>query len=221
MASAIGYGILYTILMTLISTLIAYLIGLPLGIILQTSAKNGLSPNRPLNSILGMFINVLRSIPCLFFIILLMPVNRAIFNRATGAWYVMILPLVVSSFAFIARMVETSLNEVDNELVETFKSMGASRFQIVTKVLIREAIPSLISGLAISIVSILGYTAFAYAFGGEGLLELTYSIYKGNPGQFYKDPNFYLVLMLIVVLVQIFQESGLKLAKVFDKRRKH
>ncbi len=209
-----------TLAMTLIGTILAYLVGLPLGILLQVTSKKGIHENKRINIPLGLFINIMRSIPCLILIILLVPINREIFGTSTGEWYVMILPLFVASFAFVSRVVETSLNEVNSGVIEVAKSMGASNFQIITKVLLKEAKPSLISGCAISAISILGYTAFAYDFSGGGLIALAYSFYLGHPSNLFSSPDLYVIIFVIVILVQIIQESGLLVSKRVGKRRK-
>ncbi|MBQ9456916.1 MAG: ABC transporter permease subunit [Bacilli bacterium] len=205
--------------MTLIATFLAYLVGLPLGILLYQTGKKGLRPNRPLNLVLGIFVNILRSIPCLILIIVLIPLTRGVFGRATGAWYTMIIPLFFASFAYVARVVESSLNEVDQGVVEAAKSMGATSPQIIWKVLIREARPSLLMGLSLTTISILGYTAFAFDFGGGGLIARAYSIYHNYPMNYLSRPEIWVILFLIVAVVQIIQEVGLFLAKKTDKRR--
>lgn len=209
-----------TLGMTLIGTILAYLVGLPLGILLQATSKKGIYANKWINIPLGLFVNVMRSIPCLILIILLVPINRGIFGTSTGEWYVMIIPLFVASFAFVSRVVETSLNEVNSGVIEVAKSMGASNWQIITKVLLKEAKPALISGCAISAISILGYTAFAYDFSGGGLIALAYAFYLGHPSNLFSSPDLYIIIFVIVVLVQIIQESGLFISKKLDKRRK-
>lgn len=140
-----------TLLMTTISTIIAYIIGLPIGILLYNTSKNGLTPNKTINTIIGTIVNIFRSIPCLLLIIILIPVTNAIFGKGSwsGNWYSMIVPLVFASFAFIARMVEQSLAEVNGGVIEAAKSLGASNWQIIYKVLLSEAKPSLISGYAV------------------------------------------------------------------------
>ena len=203
-----------TLGMTLIGTILAYLVGLPLGILLQVTSKKGIYANKWINVPLGLFVNIMR------LIILLVPINRGIFGTSTGEWYVMILPLFVASFAFVSRVVETSLNEVNSGVIEVAKSMGASNSQIITKVLLKEAKPALISGCAISAISILGYTAFAYDFSGGGLIALAYAFYLGHPSNLFSSPDLYVIIFIIVVLVQIIQESGLFISKKLDKRRK-
>ena len=208
-----------TIGMTLISTFLAYVVGLPLGVLLYNTGKKGLKPNRPLNLVVGIMVNILRSIPCLILIIVLIPLTRGVFGRATGAWYTMIIPLFFASFAYVARVVESSLNEVDQGVVEAAKSMGASSSQIILKVLLKEARPSLLMGLSLATISILGYTAFAFDFGAGGLIARAYSIYHNYPMNYLSRPEIWVILFLIVAVVQIIQEVGLLLAKKTDKRR--
>jgi D-methionine transport system permease protein len=122
---------LETFLVVVISTFLSYLVGLPLGVLLNISSKEGIKPNKWLNRILGLIINVLRSIPCLIIIVLALPITRAIFGRGTGAWYIMIIPLFLTSFAYVARVVEQSLAEVDLGVIEAARSMGATNIQII------------------------------------------------------------------------------------------
>ena len=150
--------ILETLGMTFISCGLAYLLGLPMGILLNVTSKKGIMPCKWLNSILSLVINILRSIPCLIIVVLLMQTVRDIFGRATGEWYSIIIPLFVTSFGFVSRMVEQSLAEVDNGKIEAIESLGATKLQIITKVLLPESRASLVSGLAVTLVSILGYT---------------------------------------------------------------
>ena len=213
-------GLGETLLMTLCSTLLAYLVGLPLGIILQITSKNGIAKNKVLNTILGFIVNILRSVPCLILIIILVPFTRLVFGRATGEWYVLIIPLFVASFAFIARVVETSLNEVNTGVIEVAKSLGASKFQIITKVLLKEATPSLISGLAVTTIAILGYTSFAFDFSAGGLIAQAYAVYTQGPYNFHEKPDIYIIILVIVLLVQVIQEGILLISRKIDKRRK-
>ncbi|MBQ2891866.1 MAG: ABC transporter permease [Bacilli bacterium] len=207
-----------TLLMTTISTIIAYLIGLPTGIILYNSSKKGLKPNKIINTILGTIVNIFRSIPCLLLIIIFIPVTNVIFGKGSwsGNWYSMIVPLVAASFAFIARMVEQSLTEVPYGVVEASKSLGASNLQIVTKVLLSEAKPSLISGFAVTIVSIIGYTSFAGYIAGGGLIVEAFNLGYYGTNKF----GMWICILFVVIIVQIIQESGLYLSKRIDKRRK-
>ncbi len=209
-----------TIGMTFIATILAYLVGFPLGVILNVSSKNGLKRNKVLNTILGVFINIMRSIPCLLLIVILMPLTRKIFGTGSGHWYTMIVPLFFASFAYVSRMVETSFNEVDGGVIEMAKSMGASNYQIITKVMIKEALPSLLMGLAVSMISILGYTAFAYDLGAGGLIADAYEFYSRHTVDYASYPNVWVITLLIVGVVQLIQEGGLLLSKKLDKRRK-
>lgn len=157
-----------TLLMTLPATFFAYLIGLPLGVLLVITRKDGILPKPTLNRIIGVIVNLLRSVPFIILMVMLFPATRAILGRGTGTVSI-IIPLTVSAFPYVARMVEGSLLEVDNGVVEAAQAMGSTTFQIVRKVLIPEAMPSLVNGFAICITTILGYTAMAGTAGGDGL----------------------------------------------------
>ncbi len=211
---------LETIGMTVISTILAYLVGLPLGIILKTTSKNGLHPCRWLNLILGIFVNFLRSVPCLILTVILLPLNRLLIGRGTGVWYAMIIPLFFSTFAYVARNVEQSLQDVDNGEIEAVKSMGASNFQIIRYVLITEARSSLLIGFTITIVNVLGYTSFAYNIGAGGLISEVWSYYTRNTSDFLTSWTFWIMIIIVVALVEVIQELGLFLAKKVDKRKK-
>src|SRR5574344_50126 len=176
-----GYNVLKafyeTVLMTVISTSLAYLVGLPLGVLLNVTSKNGLKPNKFLNTVLGIIVNFLRSIPCLILTVILIPLNRSIFGTASGSFYTMIIPLFFSSFAYVSRIVEQSLNEVDNGEIEAIKSLGASDFFIIRKVLLVEARSSLVLGIGVTLVNVIGYTSFAYNLGAGGLISQIWSYY--------------------------------------------
>ena len=213
-------GSIETLLMTIIGTSLAYLIGFPLGVILNMTSKNGIRPNKWINAIVGVFVNIMRSIPCLLLIVILMPLTRAIFSRATGEWYTMIIPILFASFGFVSRLVESSLNEVNTGVIEASKSMGASNFQIITKVLLVEAKPSLINGIAVTLINVIGLTAFAHSFSAGGLITLAYSYYTKNTLHYLEGPTIWIILIAIVLIVQVIQELGLFLEKKLDKRRK-
>ena len=217
--SNIGMLTLQTIGMTFISTILAYLIGLPIGVLLNITSKNGLKPNKIVNQILGIFVNILRSIPCLIIVVILLPVVRQIFGRGSGAWYTMLIPLFVASFGFVARMVEQSLAEVPAGEIEAVKSLGATDWQIIYKVLIPEARSSLLTGLAVVLVSILGYTSFAYNIGAGGLISGIWDYYAKHTGSYLDSWYFWVLIIIVVILVQIIQELGLYIAKKIDKRR--
>ena len=208
-----------TIIMTLLSTLLAYLIGLPIGVLLNVTSKNGLKPNRVLNSILGLIVNILRSIPCLIVIVICMPIVRGVFGKGTGYWYTILIPMTICAFGFVARMVEQSLAEVPAGEIEAVKSLGASNWQLITKVLLPEARSSLVSGVAVAAVSILGYTSFAYNIGAGGLISGIYTFYTRNTGNYMSEIYFWILVVIVVIIVQIIQECGLLLAKKIDKRR--
>ncbi len=213
-------AVLETLGMTFISTFLAYLVGLPLGILLKNTSKNGLRPCRWLNVVLGIIVNFLRSVPCLILTVLLLPVNRAILGRGTGAWYTMIIPLFFSTFAFVARNVEQSLQDVDNGEIEAAKSMGASNFQIIRYVLLTEARSSLLLGFTITLVNVLGYTSFAYNISAGGLISEMWSYYAHHTGDFSTSAVFWILVAIVVVIVEVIQETGLFLAKKLDKRKK-
>lgn len=208
-----------TLLMTFISTILAYLIGLPLGVLLNITGKNGLKPNKPLNIIIGIIVNFLRSVPCLILTVILLPLNRFLLGRGTGVWYTMIIPLFFSSFAYVARNVEQSLQDVNNGAIEAAKSLGASKLQIIKNVLLPESRSSLILGFTITLVNVLGYTSFAYNIGAGGLISEIWSYYTKNTTNFLSSWVFWLMITLVVIFVEIIQELGLLLAKKLDKRK--
>ena len=202
-----------TLLMTLPATFFAYLIGLPLGVLLVITRKDGILPKPTLNRIIGVIVNLLRSVPFIILMVMLFPATRAILGRGTGTVSI-IIPLTVSAFPYVARMVEGSLLEVDNGVVEAAQAMGSTTFQIVRKVLIPEAMPSLVNGFAICITTILGYTAMAGTAGGDGLgkVAITYGLNKRQYDVMYAAS--------IVLLVQFFQMGGTWLSHAIDHRRR-
>ncbi len=204
-----------TLYMVVIATALSYAIGLPIGIILNITGKGGICPNKIINSGLGIIVNVFRSIPFLILLIWMLPVTRIIVGTMVGPTSV-IVPLVVSAAPFVGRMVESSLSEIDGGVVEAAQSMGSSSWQIIYKVLLPEAKPSLIIGAAISITTILGYSAMAGIVGGGGLgaVATNYGLYR------YNKEIMLITIVIIVVVVQIFQEIGMMTAKKLDKRLK-
>lgn len=207
-----------TLLMTSISTVFAYLIGLPVGVLLYVTSKKGLKPNSTLNMVVGTIVNIFRSIPCLLLIIILIPVTNLIIGKGewSGSWYSMVIPLIVASFGFVSRMVEQSLTEVNSGVIEAAKSLGASNWQIISKVLLSEATPSLVSGFAVSVVSIIGYTSFAGYIAGGGLIYHAFNLgYYGT-----EELGMWICILFVVIIVQLIQEGGLFIAKKLDKRRK-
>lgn len=208
-----------TLLMSIISLVLAYIVGLPLGILLKVTSKTGLKPNKIINLILGAIVNFLRSIPCLIITVMLLPLTRILLGKGTGEWYTMVIPLFFSSFAYVARIVEQSLTDVDNGKIEAIKSMGASDFMIVRKVLIPEARSSLLLGVCVTFVNIIGYTSFAYNIGAGGLIASIYAYYMGHSKNFETSPVFWILIVIVVIIVEVVQELGLYLAKKLDKRR--
>ena len=208
-------GIWETIYMTLISTFFAYLIGLPVGLILRMTDRDGIHPIGWLNRTLGIIVNALRSIPFIILMVAMLPVAKAIVGTSLGNRAV-IVTLVIAAAPYVARMVEGSLLEVDNGVVEAAQAMGSTTFQIVRKVLIPEAMPSLVNGFAICITTILGYTAMAGTAGGDGLgkVAITYGLNKRQYDVMYAAS------IVLVLLVQFFQMGGTWLSHAIDHRRR-
>lgn len=208
-----GVELVKTLYMTLASTAIAYLIGLPIGVLLIVTDKGRHPFIRFLNALIGLPVNFLRSIPFLILMIALFPFTALIIGTTIGP-NAAIVALVVGSAPFIARLVESSLREVDTGVIEAAQSMGASTAQIVRKVLLPEALPSLIVGATIAVTTILSYSAMAGILGAGGLgdVAIRYGLYR------YDTPTMLVTLVLLVLLVQTMQEAGMKLAKVVDRR---
>ncbi len=215
MITELLHGIWETLYMTLTSTVMAYVLGIPVGIILYITDKNGICKNRPVNVILGVIVNVLRSVPFLILLVAILPFTRLVVGTTLGSTAA-IVPLVVAAAPFVARMVESSLKEVDGGLIEAAQSMGASPVQIILKVLIPEAKPSLLVGSAIAVTTILGYSAMAGFVGGGGLgaIAINYGYYR------YNNKVMLITVLLLVVIVQILQELGMRVATRTDKRIK-
>ena len=203
-----------TLYMTLVSTFFGYVLGLPLGILLAVTDKEGIHPNAVVYKVLDVIVNIGRSIPFLILLILLMPLTKAIVGKSYGSTAT-IVPLVISAAPFIARMVESSLNEVDAGVIEAAKSMGASTMQIITKVMLVEARTSLVVGVTITLGTVLGYSAMAGTIGGGGLgdIAIRYGYYR------YQADIMIVTVVLLVVLVQLFQTIGMKLSVRLDKRK--
>ncbi len=205
-----------TLYVTIVSTFFATLIGAPLGILMVTGEKKGIRPLPVwLMKTLDVIINILRSVPFLILMILVFPLTRLIVGTAVGT-VASIVPLTIAAFPFIARLVEGSMREVNPNIIEMARSMGASPFQIVWKVMIPEAVPSLISNLTIAVTTILGYTAMSGIIGGGGLgkIAINYGYYR------YKYLVMFLAVIFLVLIVQIFQVVGTKLAQKADKRNR-
>ncbi len=207
-------GLRETVYMTLVSTFLGYVIGLPVGILLTVTDKDGIKPNAFIYRILDVIINIMRSIPFLILLILLIPFTRFLVGKSYGTTAT-IVPLVVSAAPYIARMVESSLKEVDAGVIEAARSMGASNWTIVFRVLLVEAKTSLIVGATITLGTILGYSAMAgtVAGGGLGDLAIQYGYYR------WRTDIMLMTVALLVILFQIFQMIGMKLASVLDHRK--
>ena len=207
-------GIGETLYMTLASTLFGYLFGLPMGILLTISDKEGIKPNWVLYKVLDVIANIVRSVPFLILLIVLIPFTRIIVGKSYGSTAT-IVPLVAAAVPYIARMVESSLREVDAGVIEAARSMGASTFTIVTKVLLVEARTSLIVGVTITLGTILGYSAMAGTVGGGGLgdIAIRYGYHR------YEADIMAVAVVLLILLVQIFQTIGMKLSVHLDKRK--
>ncbi|MDD5823350.1 MAG: ABC transporter permease [Firmicutes bacterium] len=206
-------GLLQTLAMTLISTLVAYVIGLPVGVSLILTDKEGIHPISWYNKAMGFVVNVIRSVPFLILMIALMPYVRLVIGTGIGT-PATIAVLIIAAWPFVARLVEQSLKEVDPGVIEAAQSLGASTWTIITKVMLLEARPSLLNGAAVSTITILGYSAMAGIVGGGGLgdLAIKYGLYR------YETTIMWITVVVLVILVQILQEIGVKLARKLDNR---
>lgn len=202
-----------TLQMVILATLFGYLVGLPLGVLLFITEKNGLYPMPIANRILNVVVNVVRSVPFLILLIFIIPFTRLLLGTFIGV-YATIVPLTVAAIPFIARLIESSLKEVDHGVVEAAIAMGANNWTIIWRVLIREALPSLIDGATIAITTILGYSAMAGATGGGGLgtIAINYGFYR------YQKDVMLITVILLIIIVQIFQFAGTKLSRSIDRR---
>ena len=207
-------GIGETLLMVIVSTLFGYLFGLPLGIALYITNKDGIKPNNKIYRLLDIIVNIGRSIPFLILLILILPFTRLVVGKTYGT-AATIVPLTISAIPFIGRMVESSLKEVDKGVIEAAQAMGATTLQIITKVLLVEARPSLINGVTICLGTIVGYSAMAGAVGGGGLgdIAIRYGYYR------YQTDIMIVTVIIIVLLVQLFQWIGSRLSIKLDRRK--
>ena len=206
-------GIWETVYMTFISAIFAYLFGLPLGIILSITDKGGICPVAWVNKILGVIVNVFRSIPFVILMVAMLPAAKFIVGTSLGN-KAMIVTLVIAAVPYVARMAESSIKEVDRGVIEAAQAMGTPSLKIIYKVLIPEAKPSLIVGAVISLVTILGYSAMAATIGGGGLgmIAITYGYQRFN------NDVIWICVLLTVVIVQLIQELGMFIARKTDKR---
>lgn len=211
----IAAGIRDTLYMTLVSTLCGYILGLPMGITLAVTDKGGIKPNPVVYKILDVTANIIRSIPFLILLILLIPFTIFLVGKSYGATGT-IVPLTVAAAPFIARMIESSLNEVDKGVIEAAQSMGADTFSIIWKVMLVEARTSILAGATIAVGTVLGYSAMAGIVGGGGLgdIAIRYGYYR------YRTDIMFATVILLVVLVQIFQTIGMRVSNKLDKRKR-
>ena len=209
----LGEGTVQTLIMTLVGTLVSYLIGLPVGVSLIVTGPNGIKPAPLYNRTMGFIVNVIRSMPFLILMIAVMPYIRKVIGTGIGT-SATTAALIVAAWPFVARLVEQSLLEVDAGVIEAAQAMGAGTMQIVRKVLLLEARPSLINGAAVATITILGYSAMAGTLGGGGLgdIAIRFGHYRFQPDVMW------ITILVLVVLVQIMQEIGVKLAGRLDNR---
>ena len=202
-----------TLYMVVFSTVMAYVIGLPLGIVLTVSAKGGILENKPLYGVLGIVVNIVRSVPFLILLVAVMPFTRSLVGTSIGSTATVV-PLTLAAAPFIARLVESSLKEVDSGVIEAAQSMGSTRWQIITKVLLPESRPSLLVGAAIATPTILSYSAMAGFVGGGGLgdIAIRFGYYR------YDQRMMLITVILLVIIVQLVQELGMLLAKLLNRK---
>ena len=211
------FAIWETLYSTLLATFFAIVIGLPLGVLLVTGEQKGIRPlPRPVMSFLNVLINFLRSVPFIILMVMIIPLTRMIVGTSVGT-VASIVPLTVAAFPFISRLVESSLREINPNIIETAQSMGASPLQIVLHVMLPESVPSLVTNFTLAITTIMGYTAMSGAVGGGGLgkLALAYGYQR------YRYAVLYLAVIVLVLITQIIQSFGTWLAAKLDKRLKN
>ncbi len=203
-----------TVYMTILSTFFSYLLGLPIGIMIVVTGEKGIMPQKHLNAVLGAIVNVGRSIPFIILLVALIPFTRLIVGTSIGST-ASIVPLVIAATPFVARLIESSLNEMDKGVIEAAQSMGATPWQIITKVMIPEAVPSIILGVSITTITLVSYSAMAGTVGGGGLgdLAIRYGYYR------YQTKMMIFTIIILVVIVQIIQMIGNFVCKKIDKRK--
>ena len=211
--SLLGHGTLDSLYMIIICTVVSYIIGLPIGVSLIVTAPGGIRPLGIYNKVVGFIVNILRSVPFLILMIALMPYIRKLIGTGIGK-EAATAALIVAAAPFVARLVEQSLLEVDPGVIEAAQAMGASNMQIIRKVMLLEARPSLLNGAAVATINILGYTAMAGIVGAGGLGEIAirYGLYRFQPS------IMWITIVVLVIMVQIFQEIGIKVVNKYDNR---
>jgi len=211
--SLIMEGTRDTLLMTFIATGFAYLGGIPLGVLLTVTAPGSLRPNRFINATLGWVVNIGRSLPFIILIVVLIPVTRAIVGTSLGVPGA-IVPLAIAATPFVARIIENALAEIPSGVIEAAQSYGASLWQIITKVFLREALPSILRSAAIVIITVFGYTAIAGTVGAGGLgdIAIRYGVHR------FQTDILMVILLVIVVLIQLIQTFFDIIVRKVDKR---
>ena len=202
-----------TLAMALISTLIAYIVGIPLGVLVTITSDHSILPCRPVNMILGWIVNMGRSIPFIILLVALMPFTRMIVGSAVGIRGV-IVPLSIAAIPFVARMIETALAEIDGGLIEVAHATGSTVWQIIWKVLLPESIPSILMGVPITLITLVGYSAMAGVVGGGGLGDVALRFGYSR----YETPVMIATIIVLIILVQIMQSLGSFIARKSDKR---
>ena len=207
-------GIWETVYMTMLSSFLAYVIGLPLGVILVVTDEGGFYPIPWLQKILGLVINLLRSVPFLILLFIVLPLSKIVIGTRIGS-PAMIIPLTIAAAPYVARVVESSFREIDAGVIEAAKSMGASTWQIIWKVLLPECKPSLLVGAALAVTTILSYSAMAGFTGGGGLgaIAINYGYYR------YQPDIMIVTIVILIVLVQILQGIGMLISAKLDRRK--
>lgn len=213
--SILWAGTLETLYMTLVSAFFAYVLGLPMGVVLTITKPGSIAPAPRFNAVFGWVVNILRSLPFIILMFFIIPFTRTLVGTSIGATAALV-PLTISAAPFIARMVEQSLEEIDHGVLEAAQCMGASRWQIVTRVLLVESVPSLLRGLSISLITILGYTAITGSVGAGGLGNIAFRYGY----QRYQTEVMYATVVLLILLVCIIQILFDRLALRADKRNK-
>lgn len=213
--SMLVQGTLETLYMTFFSTLYAYILGLPIGILAEISRMGGIHPMPVVNKILGIFINIGRSVPYIILLVAVIPVTRLIAGTTIGPKAATV-SLIISATPFVARLIENSLRELDGGVIEAAKAMGASDTQIVFKVMLPEALPSIVMGISLATITLVGYTAMAGAIGAGGLghIAISYGYHR------YETDIMMITIVLLIIIVQLIQSLGQKLSKLLDRRRK-
>jgi D-methionine transport system permease protein len=208
-------ALMQTLQMVFVAGIVGSIIGLPIGVFLATSGKGELFPAPKTNRVLGLVVNAARSTPFIILVVAIVPLTRLLTGTSIGTWAA-IVPLTIATIPFFARLVESAIREIDKGLIEAARAMGATPFQIVFKVLLPEARPSILMALTMTIVSLIGYSAMVGAVGGGGLgdLGIRYGYQRFNPEMMV------IVVVVLIVLVQLVQSAGDGLARRFDKRNR-